>query len=143
MMGLREMSLALSMLKDDAQQILANVDGSSAEQIFGAAAVLLHERAPPVLTLRLHSLLASATVCSSEGQLLQHTFSRAIARRFCPAWTELSRNEFLFTSPRVSMPRLRQALKDVESGRLGTKGLLSAAAVALGVNYTNIDSRIA
>lgn len=125
------------------RQILANVDGSYAEQVFGAATVLLREPASPARTLRLHSLLAPVTVCSDEGLLLQHTFSRAVARRFSPAWEELLRNAFLFKSPRVSVPMLRQVVADVEDGRLRTKRLLSAAAVALGFNPEKVDSRIA
>lgn len=142
-MSLKEMSSALSMTADDAQQILANGHGSSAEQVFGAAMVLLREPASPARTLRWHSLLASVTVCSGEGQLLQHTFARAVARRFSPVWEELSLNAFLFKSPRVSVPMLRQVLADVDGGRIGVKGLLSAAAVALGLNPGNFDSLIA
>lgn len=142
-MSLKNMSLALSTMPDDAEQILANVHGSSAERVFGAAMVLLREPASPARTLRLHSLLASATVCSGEGLLLQHTFARAVARRFSPVWEELSHNAFLFKSPRVSVPMLRQVVADIESGRLGTKGLLSAAAVALGLNPENFDLQIA
>lgn len=142
-LSLKEMSVALSITPDGARRILANVDGSSAEQVFGAAMVLLREPASPERTLRLHSLLASATVCSGEGLLLQHTFARAVARRFSPVWGELSRNAFLFKSPRVSVPMLRQVVADIESGRLGTKGLLSAAAVALGLNPESFDSKIA
>ncbi len=142
-LSLKEMSVALSMTPDDARQILVNVHGSSAEQIFGAATVLLREPDSPARTLRLHSLLASVTVCSGEGLLLQHTFARAVARRFSPAWEELSRNAFLFKSPIVSVPMLRQVVADVEGGRIGSKGLLCAAAVALGLNTGNFDSRIA
>lgn len=142
-MGLKEMSLALSMMPDDAQQILANVHGSSAEQVFGAAMVLLREPASPARILWLHSLLASVMVCSGEGLLLQDTFARAVARRFSPVWEELSRNAFLFKSPRVSVPMLREVVADVDGGRLGTKGLLGAAAVALGLKPENFDSRIA
>lgn len=141
--SLKEMLFALSMMPDDAQQILANVEGGVAEQVFGAAMVLLREPTSPARTLRLQSMLASATVCSGEGQLLQHTFARAVARRFIPAWEELSRNAFLFKSPGVSVPKLRQVVADVESGRIGTKGLFIAAAVALGLNPGNFDSRIA
>lgn len=142
-LSLKEMSVALSMTPDDARQILANVHGGSAEQVFGAATVLLREPASPARTLRLHSLLASVTVCSGEGLLLQHTFARAVARRFSPTWEKLSRNAFLFKSPRVSVPMIRQVVADVEGGRLGIKRLLSAAAVALGFNPENVDSRIA
>ena len=142
-LSLKEMSVALSMTPDDARQILANFHGSSVEQVFGAATVLLREPASPARTLRLHSLLASVTVCSDEGLLLQHTFSRAVARRFSPAWEKLSSNAFLFKSPSVSVPMLRQVVADVEDGRLGTKRLLSAAAVALGFNPEKVDSRIA
>lgn len=142
-MSLKEMSSALSMMPDDAQQVLANIHGSSAEQIFGAAMVLLREPASPERTLQLHSLLASVTVCSKEGLLLQDTFARAVARSFNPIWKELSRNAFLFKSPRLSVPMLQQAVADVEGGRLGAKGLLSAAAVALGLSPECLDSRLA
>lgn len=142
-LSLKEMSVALSMTKDDARHILANFLGSSIEQIFGAATVLLREPASPARTLRLHLLLASVTVCSDEGLLLQHTLARAVARRFSPVWEELSLNAFLFKSPRVSVPMLRQVVADVEDGRLGTKRLLIAAAVALGFNPEMIDSRLA
>ena len=142
-MSLKKMSLALAMMPPDAEQILANVHCSSAERVFGAAMVLLREPASPERTLRLHSLLAAATVSSGEGLLLQHTFARAVARRFSPVWKELSRNALLFKSPRVNVPMLRQVVTDTESGRLGTKGLLSAAAVALGLNPENFDSQIA
>jgi hypothetical protein len=141
--SLKEISLTLSMMPDDVQQILANVHGSSAEQVFGAAMVLLREPTSPALTLRLHSLLASVTVCSEEGLLCQHIFARAVARRFSPVWKELSRNAFLFQSPRVRIPMLRQVVADVEGGRLGANALLSAAAIALGLNPENFDSRIA
>jgi hypothetical protein len=140
--SLREMLLALSMKPDDANQILASVQSISAEKVFGAAMVLLREPASPARTLRLHSLLASVTVCSEEGRLLQHAFSHALARRFSTVWEELSRNAFLFTSPSVRVPMLRQVVADVEAGRSGTKRLLNAAAVALGLNPGNFDSRI-
>lgn len=142
-LSLRAMSVALSMTPDEAIQILANVHGSSAEQVFGATTVLLREPASPARTLWLQSLLASVTVCSGEGQLLQHTFARAVARRFIPAWEELTRNAFLFKSPRMSVPMLQQVIGDVEGGRIGTKGLLSGATIALGLNPGGFDSRIA
>ena len=142
-MSLRKMSSALSMTRDEAQRTLANLHVGSPEQVFGAATVLLGEPASPAFTLRLHSILSSLTVCSAEGAMLQHTFARALARRFAPIWKELSRNAFLFQSPRVSVPMLRQVIADVEGGRLGTKALLSAAAVALGLDPANYGSRIA
>lgn len=123
MKSLKKMSLALSMLPDDAQQILANVRGSSAEQVFGAAMVILRKPASPAQTLRLHSLLTSVTACSSEGLLLQHKFARSVARHFSPVWEEVSRNAFVSKSPRVSVPMLRKVVVDVEGVRLGTKEL--------------------
>jgi hypothetical protein len=141
-MSLKRMSLALSMRRDEAKKILATIDICTTEQIFGAATVLLREPASPTLALRLHSLLASITVCTSEGLLLQHTFTRAVARHFSPVWEKLSCNAFLFKSPRVSVPMLRHLVSDVKSGRIGTKGLLITAAITVGVNPENISSRI-
>ncbi|RQO61316.1 hypothetical protein DBR47_07465 [Paucibacter sp. KBW04] len=141
--SLKAMSASLMMTADDAQLTLEDVQDQSAEQVFGAAMVLLRDVNTPRATLRMHSLLASLTVCTNEGVLLQDTFTRALARRFAPAWKELSSNAFLFTSPRVSVPMLRQAVADVEGGRVGTKALLGAAAVALGLDPENYGSRIA
>lgn len=141
--SLKAMSASLMLRVDEAQLVLEDVQRQSAELVFGAAMVLLREVSTPRRTLRLHSLLASLTVCTDEGALLQDTFTRALARRFAPAWKELSSNAFLFTSPRASVPMLRQAVAGVESGRVGTKALLGAAAVALGLNPENFGSRIA
>jgi hypothetical protein len=140
--SLKGMSASLMMTAGDAQLVLYDVQGHSAEQVFGAAMVLLREMNTPARTLQLHSLLASLTVCTAEGVLLQETFARAIARRFARAWKELSSNAFLFTSPSVSVPKLRQVVADVEGGRVGTKALLGAAAVALGLDPKNYSSRI-
>lgn len=141
--SLKAMTASLMMTADEAQLTLEDVRGQSVEQLFGAAMVLLREVNTPRRTLRLHSVLASLTVCTDEGALLQDTFTRAMARRFAPAWKELSCNTFLFTSPRLSVPKLRKVVADVEDGRVGTKALLGAAAAALGLNPENYGSRIA
>lgn len=141
--SLKEMAASLTMTADDARWVLDDVQGHSAEKVFGAATVLLREMNSPVRTLQLQSLLASLVVCTAEGFLLQETFTRAIARRFAPAWKEFSSNAFLFISPRVSVPGLRQVVADVEAGRVGTKALLGAAAVALGLDPESYGSRIA
>ena len=89
------------------------------------------------------TLTAAVAPGLRSGTYLGPLVARAVARRFSPVWEELSRNAFLFKSPRVSVPMLRQVVADVENGRLGTRGLLSAAAVALGFNPEDFDSRIA
>ena len=140
-MSLNEMSLKLPMQLTDAQEILKNTQANSLERVFRAAITLLRQPSPPVLTLRLHSLLASMTVISSEGLLLQHTYCRAIARAFSPVWKDLSHNAFLFES-RVNIPMLKRVITEVELGHQETKALLSSAAIALGIPPEKISSRI-
>ena len=139
---LSAMQSAMAMSLDDARRTLANSGGNTAEQAFGAAMVLLREANTPAESLWLQSFLASVTVCSSEGLLLQRACDFAVARRFSSTWKKLADSAFLFKSPQKSVPLLQKAIADVEGGRLGIKGLLGAATVALGLNPDNYISHL-
>lgn len=131
---LAEMSCGLALSTKEANEaVRSRFDRSNAE-IFGAALALVRAGdQTPERTLRLQELLVSATVCSSEGQLLQSTYGRAIARRFAKNWKAFAASPFLFTSPRTTVPALEVAITAVAQGKASTRVLMEKAAQAVGV----------
>lgn len=140
---LDEMSYGLSLSVNEADEaVRSGVERSNGETV-GAALVLIRARTQmPQKTLRLQELLASATVCSSEGLLLQSTFGRAIARRFAADWRSFAANTFLFISPRRTVPPLESTLTAIEHGKASIRMLMERAAQALGVAMGEATSRL-
>lgn len=131
---LAEMSRGLALPVDEAAEAVRSGVQRSNGETFGAALSLVRAGGQtPRRMQRLQVLLASATVCSSEGLLLQSTFGRAIARRFAVTWKAFAASPFLFTSPRTTVPALEESLKAVEQGKASIRALLNTAAQAVGV----------
>jgi hypothetical protein len=95
----------------------------------------------PEETFRIQVLLASATVCFSEGSVLQVTFGRAVARRFADVWKKFASSPFLLVSPRTSVPSLRASISAVEQGIGSIRALLTAAAQAVGATLGEVGVR--
>jgi len=140
---LTEMSRGLALPVSEADEaVRPGVERSNGETI-GAALVLIQSGTQmPQKTLRLQELLASATVCSSEGLLLQSTFGRAIARRFAANWKMFAASPFSFTFPGRTVPQLEDALTAIEQGKASIRILMEKAAHALGVALGEASSRL-
>jgi hypothetical protein len=131
---LAEISRGLALpVQETIEAVRQGVERSNGETVGAALALVRAGRQTPRRTQRLQELLASATVCRPEGQLLQTTFGRAIARRFGTTWKVFAGNPFLFTSPRTAIPALANAVVAVEQGTASIKALLQTAAQAVGV----------
>lgn len=129
-------------LKEANETVSVGVERSNGETIGAALALIRAGGLSPLRTLRLQELLASATVCSSEGLLLQHTFGRAIARRFAANWKIFIASPFLFTCPRATVPALEEVATAVDQGKASVRILLKVAAQALGVVVRDATSRL-
>jgi hypothetical protein len=95
----------------------------------------------PEETFRIQVLLASATVCFSEGLVLQMTFGRPVARRLSAAWKRLALSPFLFRSPRC-LPALLETVAAVEQGKRSIRALLTAAAQPIGTVVGEVGTRL-
>lgn len=137
------MSHGLSLPLNEAIEAVRLGSKRSNGETIGAALVLIQSGTQmPQRTLRLQELLASATVCSSEGLLLQSAFGRAIARRFAANWKTFAANPFLFTSPRKTVPPLEHVVTAIEQGKASVRILIEKAAQALGVAVGEVTSRL-
>ena len=96
----------------------------------------------PEETFRIQVLLASATVCFSEGLVLQVTFGRAVARRFTGVWKKLASSPFLLVAPRTSVPALLASISAVEQGIVSIRAFLTAAAQAVGATLGEVGTRL-
>lgn len=140
---LAEMSRGLALQAEEANEVVrSGVERSNGETIGAALALVRAGGQTPRRTQRLQALLASATVCCSEGLLLQSTFGRAIARRFATTWKVFAESPFLFTSPRTTVPALRDAVAAVEQGKASIRFLLKTTAQAVGTVAGDATSRL-
>ena len=141
--ALADMSRGLSLLPQAARDVVSRrVEGSTGET-FGAALTLMRSATMgPKEMFHFQVLLASATICSNEGLLLQMTFGRAVARRFAATWKCFAASPFLFTSPRTSVPTLLGTISAVEEGRSSLRALLAAAAQAIGAIAGEVSTRL-
>jgi phage replication-related protein YjqB (UPF0714/DUF867 family) len=140
---LAEMSRGLGLSAEEANEaVRSDAERSIGETVGAALALLQAGGQTPRRTLRLQELLASATVCRQEGQLLQMTFGRAIARRFASTWKTFAASPFLFTNPRTSVSALRHAIATVEQGKGSMRVLLQTAAQAVGSVAWDVTSRL-
>lgn len=140
---LAEMSRGLALPVHEANEaVRSGVERSNGETVGAALALVRAGGQAPGRTLRLQELLASATICRSEGQLLQPTFGRAIARRFATTWKAFATSPFLFVSPRTTVPALEVAVTAVERGKASIRELLEKAAHAVGVVVGDATSRL-
>lgn len=116
---------------------------TSVGETFGAALALMRGPAlGPEETFRIQVLLASATVCFSEGLVLQATFGRAVARRFTDVWKKFASSPFLLVSPRTSVPALLAAISAIEQGIGSIRALLTAAGQAVGATLGEVGTRL-
>lgn len=140
--ALADMSRGLALSNQTARDVASRRVERSIGETFGAALVLIRGPAlGPEETFRIQVLLASATVCFSEGLALQMTFGRPVARRLSAAWKRLALSPFLFRSPR-SLPALLETIAAVEQGKSSIRALLAAAAQPIGTVVGEIGSRL-
>ncbi len=141
--ALADMSRGLSMVPQDAMDVASRrVERSNGER-FGAALSLVRSAVlDPREVFYLQALLASSTVCFSEGLVLQMTFGRAVARRFTAVWKQFASSPFLLVLPRTSVPALLGSISAVEQGKSSIRALLTAAAQAVGVVLGEVDTRL-
>lgn len=130
--ALADMARGLALSNQAARDVVSGRAGCSRGELFGAALAFMRGPAlNPEDTFRIQVLLVSATVCSSEGLVLQMTFGRPIARRLAIAWKRLTSSRFLFRFPR-RVPELVETVAAVEEGRSSIRVLLTAAAHSIG-----------
>lgn len=130
--ALADISRGLALSNQAARDVASRRVERSIGETFGAALALMRGPAlGPEETFRIQVLLASATVCFSEGLVLQMTFGRPVARRLSAAWKRLASSPFLFRSPR-SLPALLETVAAVEQGKSSIRALLTAAAQPIG-----------
>lgn len=140
--ALADMSRGLALSHQAASDVAYRRVERSMGETFGAALALM--RGPALgaeETFRIQVLLASATVCFSEGVLLQMTFGRPVARRLSPAWKRLASSSFLFRSPR-RLPVLLETVTAVEQGKSSIRALLTAAAQPIGTVVGEVGTRL-
>lgn len=141
--NLTEMSRGLALPVDEANEaVRQGVERSNGEIVGAALALVRAGGLTPQNALRLQELLASATVCSSEGQLLQSSFGRAIARRFAANWKVFAASPFLLISPRTAVPALEGVVTAVEQGKASIRILMEKTAQAIGVAVGDATSRL-
>ena len=140
--ALADMSRGLALSNQTARDVASRRVERSIGEMFGAALALMRGPAlGPEETFRIQVLLASATVCFSEGLVLQMTFGRSVARRLSAAWKRLASSPFLFRSPR-SLPALLETVAAVEQGKSSTRALLAAAAQPIGTVVGEVGTRL-
>jgi hypothetical protein len=140
---LAEMSRGLSLSLQAARDVASHRVERSTGETFGAALTLMRSAVlGPKETFLLQVLLASATVCFSEGLALQTTFGRAVARRFTAAWKRFAASPFLFASPRSSVPALLETISAVEQGKSSIGALLAGVGEALGTVVGEVGTRL-
>ena len=141
--ALADMSRGLALSNQAARDVAYGRVERSIGETFGAALALMRGPAlSPEETFRIQVLLASATVCFSEGLVLQMTFGRAVARRFTGVWKKLSSSPFLLVSPRTSVPALLASISAVEQGIGSIRAFLTAAAQAVGATLGEVGTRL-
>ena len=141
--SLADMSRGLSLSPQDALDVASGRGGQSTGETFGAALALIRSAAlAPTEMFHLQVLLASATVCFSEGLVLQMTFGRAVARRFTAVWRQFAFSPLLLVSPRTSVPALIGAVTAVEQGKSSVRALLTAAAQGVGTVLGEVGTRL-
>ncbi|MCB1933615.1 MAG: hypothetical protein KDI45_14250, partial [Candidatus Accumulibacter sp.] len=141
--ALADMSRGLALSNQAARDVASRRVERSIGESFGVALALM--RGPPLgpeETFRIQVLLASATVCFSEGLVLQVTFGRAVARRFTGVWKKLASSPFLLVSPRTSVPALLASISAVEQGIGSIRAFLTAAAQAVGATLGDVGTRL-
>lgn len=141
--ALADMSRGLALSNQAARDVASRRVERSIGEKFGAALALM--RAPdlsPEEVFRIQVLLASATVCFSEGLVLQMTFGRAVARRFTGAWKKLASSPFLLVSPHTSVSALLGSISAVEQGIGSIRALLTAAAQAVGADLGEVGTTL-
>lgn len=141
--SLADMSRGLSLSPQDALDVASRRVMQSTGETFGAALALVRSAVlAPREMFHLQVLLASATVCFSEGLVLQMSFGRAVARRFAPVWKQFASSPLLLVSPRTSVPALIEAISAVEQGKSSVRALLMAAAQGAGTEFGEVGTRL-
>lgn len=141
--ALTDISRGLALSHQDALAVASGRVERSTGEVFGAALALVRTAVlSPKEMFHLQLLLASATVCFSEGLVLQMTFGRAVARRFTAVWEQFTASPLLLVSPRTSVPALHGALSAVEQGTGSIRALLMAAAQGVGAGLGDVGIRL-
>lgn len=141
--ALADISRGLALSNQAAHDVACGRIERPVGETFGAALTLMcGPTLGPEEMFRIQVLLASATVCFSEGLLLQVTFGRAVARRFTGVWKRLASSPFLLVSPRTSVPALLASISAVEQGIGSIRTLLTAAAQAVGTVVGEVGTRL-
>ena len=140
--ALSDMSRGLELPNQAARDVASRRVERSIGETFGAAlAVMRGPALSPEETFRIQVLLASATVCFSEGLVLQMTFGRSVARRLSAVWKKLAFSPCLFRSPQ-SLPALLETVAAVEQGKSSIRALLTAAAQPIGIVVGKVGTRL-
>lgn len=141
--ALSDISRGLALSNQAARDVASRRVERTIGETFGAALALVRTSAlSPEETFRIQVLLASATVCSPEGLVLQMTFGRALARRFAGVWKKFASSPFLLVSPRVSVSAFLGSISAVEQGVGSIRALLTAAAQAVGADLGELGARL-
>lgn len=141
--ALADMCRGLALSDQAARDVVSRRVERSIGETFGAALALMRGTAlSPEETFRIQVLLVSATVCFSEGLMLQMTFGRAVARRFTGVWKSLASSPFLLSSPRTSVSALIGSISAIEKGTGSIRSLLVAAARAVGADLGELEAKL-
>jgi tetratricopeptide (TPR) repeat protein len=125
---------------DDLESKLHNT-GIPATVRCGAATRLLCTEQSASKRLQIQAFLTSALV--SDGSFArQELVNLHAARKFAAAWPSLAHNRFQFSCPRTTVPKLLHAVDEVMAGTSTLKGLLQAAADAVGEPLGNFMERV-
>lgn len=118
------------------------VERSSVGRTFGAALALMQNSSlTPEDAFHIHLLASSATVCFSEGLLLQKTFGRPLARRLSPTWKHLASTSSRFSSPQ-HLPALHETVAAVDRGEASIGELLNAATRTIDAVVGEVGTRL-
>jgi hypothetical protein len=113
-----------------------------AERVGAAIKLLQTNNLQPDQTYLLQSFLASAILSTAQGVVIQDDIEPPVARRFAKAWKTLTVNQFLFYSPRSTIPALVDVVTEIQEGRSSLKALLTAASHAVGRALGEIGDRL-
>jgi len=128
-------------METDHLEIIIRTTSNLAILRCGAAARLLCSGLDASKTLQLQAFLTSALV-SDKSFARQELFNLHVARKFAAVWCSLAQNRFQFSCPRTTVPKLLHAVDEVMAGTSTLKGLLQAAADAVGEPLGNFIERV-
>ncbi len=140
---LGDISRGLWMSSKEAWNVVHRRVKASRGEMFGAAFGLLKASdLPPRTIFWLECVVLSATVCHSQGLLLQATFGRPVARRLAMVWEPLLSSPLLFKSPLATIPSLAHTISQVKNGQESIKALMTSVARTVGASLGDVGNRL-